>query len=149
MAKTQNTATVDSLDDFLADVSEDGTHACVVDKVNQSTSQQNGRAWIVFVYTVVDPNNDLEGEEFQEFFENFSHVTLDEYREMTGSDKKRVREEKAKLKNRLLSLGLSEDETKGFKAFETLYGKNVDVTVETSVNGSGRKFVNVRGVVLN
>lgn len=148
MGKVNQTATVDSLDEFLANVSEDGTHECVVDKVNKSTSQQNGRSWIVFVYAVVDPNNDLDGEEFQEFFEDFSHVTIDEYKEMIGADKRKVRDAKTNLRKRLLSLGLSEDEVSGFNKYENLYGKNVNITVETSVNSTGKKFVNIRNVEL-
>lgn len=140
--------TADSLNEFLANISEDGTHACVVDKASTSVSQATGRSWVVFTYTVTDEFNELDGEEFQEFIEDFSHVTLEEYKEMTGQDKKKLREAKQRLKERLVTLGIPEEDAAGFTRYEILIGKNVSVTIETSVSAVGRKFVNIRNVSL-
>jgi Protein of unknown function (DUF669) len=151
MAKASSadtTTQTDSLDEFLAGVSEDGTHRCVVDSVSTSTSKTSGRDWIVFKYTVTDPSSDVDGEDFQEFFENFGHVTLGDYNEMSSHDKRKVREAKRRLRERLMTLGVAEGETSGFKDYDSLMGRDVNVTVETSIGNGGRKFINIRNVEL-
>lgn len=152
MAKTadvEKTETqTDSLDDFLANVDEDGTHLAVVESVSSSTSKKSGKNWLVFKYLVNDPASAVDGEDFDEFIEDFSHVTLSDYNTMTGADKRRVREEKRRLRERLLTLGVAENEVAGYNDWNALTGREVSVTVETSIGSNGRKYTNIRSVEL-
>lgn len=147
MAKSA-TAEVDSLDEFLANISEDGTHVCIVDTVSSSQSKKDGRDWIIITYVVNDENSDIDGEDIQEFIENFTHVTLADYNSMSAGDKRKVREAKRRLRDRLLTLGVAENEVSGFKDFDLLMGREVNVTVETSIASSGKKYINIRNVEL-
>jgi len=139
----------DSLDDFLATLSEskDGTHRAVVDTIQDSTSQTNGKAWTVITFTVSDEENPIDGEEFQEFFEDFSHLTVDEYQELAAPDKKKVRDTKERWRERLITLGVPENKLSGFKEYQSLVGTAVDITIETS-HSKGRKFHNIKNVAL-
>jgi hypothetical protein len=142
------TEQANSLDEFLAGITEDGTHRCVVDSITSSVSKNSGRAWIVFKYTVIDEQSAIEGEDLQEFFEDFSHVTLADYNEMAAADKRKVRDSKRRLRERLMSLDVPESDTIEFKDYDQLQGTEVDVTVETSIGNGGRKYVNIRNVEL-
>lgn len=138
----------DSLDEFLSNISEDGTHLCVIDTISSSVSKKDGQTWIIVKYTVTDETSAIDGEDLQEFFKDFSHVTLADYNEMTAKDKRDVRDSKQRLRSRLISLGVPEDQLNGFKDYDSLVGTQAHVTVETSIGSGGRKFVNIRDVSL-
>lgn len=139
----------DSLDEFLATLSEnkDGTHVAVVDTIADSTSQNNGDAWTVITFTVTDEENPIDGEEFQEFFRDFSHLTVPEYHELPATEKKKVRDTKERWRERLISLGVPTEKLNGFKDYQSLTGTRVNLTIETS-HSKGRKFHNIRNVEL-
>lgn len=142
--------TADSLDEFLATLSasKDGTHRAVVDTVADSTSQNNGKAWTVITFTVTDEENPIDGEEFMEFFEDFSHLSIAEYNELPATEKKKVRDTKERWRNRLTSLGVAQESLSNFKAYQTLVGTQVDITIETTNGKDDRKFHNIRNVAL-
>lgn len=148
---------VDSLEEFLSGIEEDGTHRCVVDSAQVKVSQSTGRAWLIISYVVDDENNELNGEEFTELIEDFSHMTLEDYKESAPSDKRTVRTATRRKVERLESLGVPENATAGFKSWETLIGKRVAVTVETSTATkedpetgatTKQKYTNIKGVAL-
>jgi len=145
MAKAAET---DSLDEFLSNISEDGTHLCTVDTITSSVSKKDGTNWIIIKFTVTDDTSAIDGEDLQEFFKDFSHITLADYNEMAAKDKREVRDAKQRLRARLISLGVPENQLNGFKDYDSLMGKQAHVTVETSIGNGGRKFVNIRDVAL-
>lgn len=147
----------DSLEEFLAGVSEDGTHECIVDGVSLNPSQKDGRVWLVFHYEVDDENSDIDGEELTEMMQDFSHLTKDDLKDMTPKDRSNARKAIRRKHERLESLGVAEDNLSDFKDWDSLAGARVKVTVETSTstkkdpetgNTSKQKYVNVRSVTL-
>lgn len=141
-------STPDSLDEFLANISEDGTHTCVVDTVSSSHSKKTDRDWIVIKYVVTDPSSDIDGEDLQEFFEDFNRVSLSDYNDMPAQAKRNIRDVKARWRERLISLGVAENDVSGYTRYDELMGREVFVEVETSIGNNGRKYVNIRGVSL-
>lgn len=134
-------AKLDSLDDFLDGVSVEGTHRCVVDKVSQITSKSSNKKYIRVVFTVMDETSDVDGEEFTDMIPDVTSTTMDQYNEMTGSEKSQVRAARTRLRDRLMSLGVPESQLKGFKDFKSIQGRELMVTVEP--NG---QYVNIRNV---
>lgn len=137
----------DSLEEFLEGIEEDGTHECVVDAVAENISKKDGRVWRTFKYVVMDEGSDLEGEEFTEMIQDFSHLTVEDYKELSGEDKRKAKFAIRRKRERLESLGIPEGSVQGFNDWQSLVGKNVNVTIETS-SGEKGKFTNVRAVEL-
>lgn len=147
----------DSLEDFLAGVSEDGTHECIVDTISLNPSQKDGRVWLVINYEVDDDNSEIDGEQITEMMQDFSHLTKDDLKDMTPKDKSNARKTIRRKHERLESLGVPESSLSDFSDWDSLKGARVKVTVETSTstkkdpetgNTSKQQYVNVRSVVL-
>lgn len=147
----------DSLESFVAGINEDGTHLCILDSIGSNESQRDGRKWIIFNYEVIDENSDIEGEELREFYEDFSHLTVDEFKMLPPADKRKVRMAIRRKRDRLESLGVPEENLDGFDDYESLRGLRVHVVVETSTGTkkdpeSGKdmktKYTNIRNVSL-
>lgn len=141
-----------SLEEFLDTIEEDGTHECVIDKVSIAVSKKDQRAWCIFTYVVDNEDSDLDGEEFREMFQDFSHFSVEDFKELSGKEKTDAKRNIRRKKERLASLGVPEDSLNGFEDWESLAGKRVEVTIETSTStkddGSSRKFTNVKNVRL-
>lgn len=120
----------DSLEEFLANTDEEGTHTCIVDSAELITGK-DGRVWCKFGYVVDDETNELDGEEFTEMFQDFSHLTKDEFKNLNAEDKSNARRSFRRKQGRLMSLGVPEDKTTNFEKWPSLIGKNVSVVVET------------------
>lgn len=120
----------DSLEDFLANTDEEGTHECVVDNAAHFTGK-DGRVWFKIGYVVDDEANELDGEEFAEMFQDFSHLNRDEFKDLSTQDRSNARRAVRNKHNRLMSLGIAEKKIPNFKDFGSLIGKRVSVVVET------------------
>lgn len=146
----------DSLEDFLANVSEDGTHECIVDSVSLNPSNKDGRVWLVFRYEVDDENSPINGEELTEMVQDFSHLKMEDLRELTPADRSQARKAVRRKRDRLIDLGVPEEKLDGFSDWDSIAGARVSVTVETSTsskkdeNGNTvkTKYVNVKNVYL-
>jgi hypothetical protein len=120
----------DSLEEFFANTDEEGTHTCVVDSAELITGK-DGRVWCKFGYVVNDETNDLDGEEFTEMFQDFSHLKREDLATLSSEDRGNARKAFRRKQARLMSLGVPEDKTAGFEKWPSLVGKHVSVVVET------------------
>jgi hypothetical protein len=123
----------DSLEEFMSEVSEDGTHECIVDSISLNPSQKDGRVWLVIRYEVDDENSDINGEELTEMMQDFSHLKKSDLVDMTPKDKSNARKTIRRKHERLESLGVAEVNLSDFKDWDSLAGTRVKVTVENSV----------------
>lgn len=146
----------DSLEEFLANTDEEGTHSCVIDNA-QTFNGKDGRVWFKIGYVVDDEANELDGEEFAEMFQDFSHVKRDEFKDLSTQDRSNARRAVRNKHNRLMSLGVAEEKIPNFKDFDSLIGKNVSVVVETwskdkedpeTGNMTKSKGINIKSVTL-
>jgi len=145
----------DSLEAFLANTDEEGTHTCVVDSC-ELINGKDGRVWFKISYVVDDENNDLDGEEFTEMFQDFGHLKKEDFRELSSEERSRARRSVRAKHNRLMSLGVPENKITNFDDFDSLVGKQVSVVVETwsrtRTNDAGRevtqKGINIKSVEL-
>lgn len=146
----------DSLEEFLANTDEEGTHTCVIDSV-ELINGKDGRVWFKFGYVVDDEANELDGEEFVEMFQDFSHLKKEEFKDLSPKDRSNARRAVRNKHNRLMSLGVAEDKIPNFKDFDSLVGKQVSVVVETwskdkedpeTGQMTKSKGINIKSVVL-
>lgn len=137
----------DSLEEFLEGIEEDGTHGCVVDAVAENISKKDGRVWRTFSYVCMDEGSDLEGEEFREMIQDFSHLSVDDFKALPADERRKVKFAIRRKRERLESLGVPEEAVQGFNDWQSLVGKDVNVTIETS-SGEKGKFTNIRAVEL-
>lgn len=147
----------DSLESFLANIKEDGTHECILDSISLNPSQKDGRVWLVFRYEVDDPNSEINGEEITEMFQDFSHLKKSDLADMDAADRTNARRAIRRKRERLESLGVEELKLDGFDDYDSLCGARVAVTVKTSESkkrdpetGAERKqtYTNIQNVRL-
>ena len=145
----------DSLEEFLASTDEEGTHDCIVDSAELITGK-DGRVWCKFSYVVDDEENELDGEEFTEMIQDFSHLKKEDFKNLSSEDRSNARRSVRRKHNRLMSLGVPEDKLANFDKWPSLVGKKVSVVVETwsktKTGDNGRetttKGINIRSVEL-
>jgi hypothetical protein len=134
----------DSLEDFLNNITEDGTHECVLDAVSLNPSNKDGRVWLVFRHEVEDENSDINGEEITEMMQDFSHLTTDDLKDMAPKDRANARKSIRRKYDRLASLGVPEDKLSGFNDWTSLRGIRSKLTVEKTSSG----FLNIKNLEL-
>lgn len=108
---------------------------------------------VKLTWTVADDSTDAYGIERQEWFRAYPRYDEETYEALPASSddnkvvtKAQIRDQLEKLKARLLSLGISEDEIDADDFDPEDYEGMADVLFRTSVDNNGRKWVNVNKI---
>lgn len=151
MAKATDTPdAINDLDEFLDNVDENGRHLTQVSGIRWQAGR-DGRNWVIFKFEVTDPDNPLEGEEYEKWVQDHSHLNTENYNELTGKEKSKVRADRKRLIDTLYALGFNEDDAKEIrknpKSDKRNQVKGNAVRIEISVSESnGREFKNIVGI---
>ncbi len=144
---------INDLDDFLDNVDENGVHLCQVAGIRTQQSTKDNRNWVIFKFTVSDTDSPLEGEDYELWVQDFSHLSTEDYNALPGKQKSSVRTAKRRLKETYLSLGFNEDEANELRSNPKSEVRNMvkgnEVWVKVSVTeNNGREYKNVQGIRL-
>jgi|ERR1044071_1444117 hypothetical protein len=141
---------MNDLASFLDNVDENGVHRAKVQNIRYSQGR-DGRNWLIFKFVVSDPDSPIDGEEFERWIRDYSHLSMSDYNMLTGDEKKDVRRTNSLMLATLTDLGFSEDEAKEVRSNPKSELRkqvvNEMVWIEVSVsNSSGRIYKNVRKI---
>ncbi len=123
----------DDLEGVVPELLADDTYLCEITEATRNTSKKDGRQWANIEWTV------LEGPYAEETFSEVYRVaTKEEYEAADPKERKDIREARQKRRDRLVSLGVSQDELNTVKLSDILGIKAyVTVRVRPRTKGTG------------
>lgn len=144
---------IDDLDSYLDNIKIEGLHLAEVAAIRYQNGR-DGRNWNIIKFEVVDPNSPIEGEPFERWVQDFSHLTVDDYRDLPGRDKSAVRTSRKRWYDNLIAIGYTHDEAleirKNPKSDLRNEAKGRRVFIEVQVRETdNQEFKNITRIVPN
>lgn len=145
------TDAMNDLDSYLDGIEENGEHLAILVGLRYQVAR-DGRNWHVFKFQITDDANPLDGEEYERWIQDHSHLNIDDYNTLPGKEKSLVRKHRKNLTDFLISLGYSEDEAISIRKFpkenpDADAQKGIEVWITISVSSYDEKtFKNINKV---
>lgn len=149
MANAKSNDPINDLDEFLDTVDENGKHRAVVKEFKFNTSNKDNRCWNIFTFEVSDDDSPLDGEPYPLWIQDWSHLSVQDYQDLEGKQKSKVRADRRRLYDTLIGVGYSEDEAKEIRRDpkSELRKDCIDTDVWITIRANGN-FKNVTNVAL-
>lgn len=141
---------ISDLDDMLDNVDENGKHKTQVSAIRYQNGK-DGRNWLIFKFEVTDPDDAVEGAEYERWTQDWSHLNKDDYEALNGREKSKVRTDKRRTLENLIAVGFNEEEAKEIRRNpkselrQQAKGRKCWITVQVSDN-NGKVFKNVTDI---